>query len=169
MESIRQETVAGEHFLHWKEQEWLLRKQIPEEQQEQLVTETTMPEQSQALDSQRRREPTEPSPNLGEHLLANNLERDERLESAQRRALQVIEAAEVEEAGQEGMTPEQIRLEVLRRIQMLVQDDEIYREFQLYLDERSVERQKQLEQRHLLHQQAQVVDVDSCEEHLLSE
>ena len=52
------------------------------------------------------------------------------------------------------MSSEEIRLEVLRKIQNLVQDEEIYKEFQLYLDEREVERQRICEQRKMLQQQA---------------
>ena len=48
------------------------------------------------------------------------------------------------------MSSEKIRLEVIRKIQNLVQDEEIYLEFQLYLDEREVERQRICEQRQML-------------------
>ena len=50
------------------------------------------------------------------------------------------------EQAQEGLSPEEIRLEVLRKIQQLCLDEEIYREFQLYLDEREVERSHILNQ-----------------------
>ena len=48
------------------------------------------------------------------------------------------------ESGQEGfgpddIRPELIRKEVLRKIEVLCQDEEVYREFQLFLDERTVE------------------------------
>lgn len=67
------------------------------------------------------------------------------------------------ESGQEGLTPEDIRWHVLKKIEHLCKDEEIYREFQLFLDERTVERQAFMDQRQLLQQQAQVIDVDDVD------
>ena len=78
---------------------------------------------------------------MGEHLFTNDHDQE-------------FEQPEEAESGQEGMSSEEIRLEVLRKIQNLVQDEEIYKEFQLYLDEREVERQRICEQRQMLQQQA---------------
>ena len=157
---IINETVPGEQFFALKNYErgkdFITKDTMTSAQFEYLkpqhFQETAMEPKTQArnssaiepvvvIDSFRNTKPTEPSPLMGEHLFTNDHDQE-------------LELPEEAESGQEGMSSEKIRLEVIRKIQNLVQDEEIYLEFQLYLDEREVERQRICEQRQMLQQQA---------------
>ena len=148
------------------------RQIITEDVGEMLPTETSQPEQAnikdnnyqQALESTRYHLPETSPDYLRKEHFTNDLDYNNigATESDQHAQLleQIAGQIEIAEQAQEGLSPEEIRLEVLRKIQQLCLDEEIYKEFQLFLDEREVERINSKNERYSLEQQAQHIDDD---------